>query len=62
MSLTWQEWQTEILEREKALETGPIRRKLESPAPWTLWDWCIAAVLFLFVVGTLGVWIGDLTA
>jgi hypothetical protein len=62
MSLTWQEWETDILEREKAFEPGPIRRRLESSAPWTFWDWCIAAVLFLFVLGCLGVWIGDLTA
>ena len=60
MSVSWERWQSDLLEREP--KRGTIRQRLESAGPWTFWDWCIAAVLFLFVLGCLGVWIGDLTA
>ena len=61
MSLTWQEWEADLLERERAFE-HPRARVVEPVAPWGLWDYGIAAFIVVVILGFLVVALGDFSA
>jgi hypothetical protein len=61
MRTSWDQWQSDLLERERAFER-PHSRLTEPVAPWELWDWAIAAFVVLTFIGFFVAMFGDLTA
>lgn len=57
MSMTWQEFEEDLLRREPQPQTLPVRRvKIE---PWNWWDRTFAALTLCALIAFLVVWIGD---
>lgn len=50
MSLAWQKWEQDLLERERAFERKPIARRT---LKWNPWDWIVMlyAAVFLAALG-----------
>ena len=61
MSLTWQEWEADLLERERAFER-PRVRVTEPIKPWDIWDYTIAVYVVLVMVGLVLAVFGDFSA
>jgi hypothetical protein len=58
MSLTWQEWEQDLLERERAFKRRPLRPE-QLARPWGWWDWTFATFILLVVIGFVIVAVGD---